>query len=281
MLNPQSYLKKTTALFLTFSMLFQTFFYKSAVATGGPDAPEFSSFESVTTNGMVNEFSGDFTYNLPLFSIPGPDGAGYALSLSYKSGVTPEGESSWVGYGWTLNPGAIIRSKNGFPDDLNGADMISYNEVPDNWTVGLGINAGVAFEGFSLELSLTETMLLQYNRTKGFSYIAVPNISAGMGYGLLSMNLALADGEGSFSVAVNPASALQFGINKHETDKFILKDPAKLRSSSAAKAVDLTNKYSGRGMNKMSNAYLSHFTDNSSRNTNITSFTAASFKLGI
>jgi hypothetical protein len=58
--------------------------------TGGPQQPEFSTFEPVSTADMVNEFTGDFTYNLPLLEIPGPHNSGYALSLSYHSGTSPD-----------------------------------------------------------------------------------------------------------------------------------------------------------------------------------------------
>src|SRR5688572_13308536 len=81
----------------------------SYALTSGPSQPEFSSFEPVATTNMVDEFTGDFTYNLPILEVPGPHGSSYRLSLSYHSGVTPEEEASWVGYGWTLNPGAINR----------------------------------------------------------------------------------------------------------------------------------------------------------------------------
>jgi len=95
--------------------------------TSGPSQPEFSSFEPVASTNMVDEFTGDFTYNIPVVEIPGPDGVGYALSLSYHSGTTPEEEGSWVGYGWTLNPGAINRNKRGYPDDWNGINTTIIN----------------------------------------------------------------------------------------------------------------------------------------------------------
>ena len=83
--------------------------------TSGPTQPEFSSFEPVATTQMVNEFTGDFTYNLPILNVPGANGGGYAMSLSYHSGATPEEEASWVGYGWNLNAGAIVRKQKRFP----------------------------------------------------------------------------------------------------------------------------------------------------------------------
>ncbi len=79
--------------------------------TSGPTAPEATSFEPVDTTDLVNLATGDFTYNIPLLEVPGPAG-GYPLSLSYHAGIQPNEDASWVGLGWTLNPGAISRSVN-------------------------------------------------------------------------------------------------------------------------------------------------------------------------
>src|SRR6185437_308115 len=84
--------------------------------TSGPTQPEATSFEPVDTTDMVNPQTGDLTYNIPLLEVPGPDG-GYPLSLSYHAGIQTNEDASWVGLGWTLNPGAIFRSVNGYPDD--------------------------------------------------------------------------------------------------------------------------------------------------------------------
>jgi hypothetical protein len=53
----------------------------------------------IATTDMVNLFSGDFNYNLPVLEIPRPDGGGHALTLSYHSGTNSEEETSWVEYG--------------------------------------------------------------------------------------------------------------------------------------------------------------------------------------
>ncbi|HEU4717367.1 MAG TPA: hypothetical protein VFU15_06030, partial [Bacteroidia bacterium] len=39
--------------------------------TGGPSQPEVQSFEPVSTSDMVDLFSGDFNYNIPLLDMDG------------------------------------------------------------------------------------------------------------------------------------------------------------------------------------------------------------------
>src|SRR5947209_11735453 len=39
--------------------------------TGGPSQPEFSRFTPVSTTEMVDPFTGNFTYNLPLLDVDG------------------------------------------------------------------------------------------------------------------------------------------------------------------------------------------------------------------
>lgn len=170
--------------------------------TSGPSSPEFSSFEPVSTNNMVNEFTGDFTYNLPLLEIPGPDGSGYPLSLSYHSGTSPEEEASWVGYGWTLNPGAINRSKRGYPDDHKGVEVINHNQSPSNWTATLGGDVG-NLEVFGYDpASLGLNASIRYNNYKGFGYVGGLNFSV---KGIGSLGYSVNDGQGSFSYSINPS----------------------------------------------------------------------------
>jgi hypothetical protein len=82
----------------------------------GPVSPETVAFEPVDATDMVNLLTGDFAYVIPLLDVPGPEG-GYPLALSYHGGIAVDQEASWVGLGWTLNPGAINRSVAGNPTD--------------------------------------------------------------------------------------------------------------------------------------------------------------------
>jgi len=44
---------------------------RMATAIGGPNQPEMQSFTSVGANNMVDLFSGDFSYNIPLLDVGG------------------------------------------------------------------------------------------------------------------------------------------------------------------------------------------------------------------
>lgn len=117
------YKKKRTiaAFFLSVFMVELLAPISSFALTSGPSQPEMSKFTPAGISEMVNLASGDFSYNIPLLDV-----GGYPVNLSYQSGTGPEDEASWVGSGWTLNPGAINRTMRGLPDDFSG-----YGNTPD------------------------------------------------------------------------------------------------------------------------------------------------------
>jgi hypothetical protein len=143
---PGKRFRKIIAVKLLIVMLINTFTPTITYAlTSGPTQPEATSFEPVDTTDMVNLQTGDFTYNLPLLEVPGPEG-GYPLSLSYHAGIQPNEEASWVGLGWTLNPGAITRSVNGYPDDWyapTGSNRV-YWQGGTTTTYKVGVSVGIA-----------------------------------------------------------------------------------------------------------------------------------------
>ncbi|MFC7775172.1 hypothetical protein [Flavobacterium sp. GCM10027622] len=118
----------------------------------GPVAPEAASFEPVDATDMVNLATGDMSYVMPLINVPSPEG-GYPLALSYHAGIAMEQEASWVGLGWTLNPGAINRSVNGTPDDwfqkktsdffYDAGDTVDSFSFSIGGTFGNGVTVGL------------------------------------------------------------------------------------------------------------------------------------------
>lgn len=211
--------------------------------TSGAVQPEFASFEPIATTDMVNDFTGDFTYNLPILEIPGPDGGGYAMSLSYHSGSSSEDEASWVGFGWTLNPGAINRGRRGYPDEFSGNIVKNYNKQKPNYTTSANFDFRVEYEGtdgkpktegasgklldkvksflknvkFDMDkagneakepadVSVSISHRISYNNYSGFSI--ANNFGLGVkGMATLSMNRQ--GGQSTFGFSVNPFAVLR------------------------------------------------------------------------
>lgn len=85
----------------------------------GLSLPEASGFASADNSNLVDLFSGDFGYTIPLMDV-----GGYPITLSYAANPSMEQEASWVGLGWSLSPGSISRNLRGFcPDDFSGRNM--------------------------------------------------------------------------------------------------------------------------------------------------------------
>jgi YD repeat-containing protein len=111
----------------------------------GPVAPEAMSFEPIDATDMVNLLSGDFSYVLPLIHVPGP-GGGFSMPISYHGGVTMDQEASWVGLGWSLNPGAINRTVNGFADDVLACPSIILRKEQTKKYVYHRLDMGAGYE---------------------------------------------------------------------------------------------------------------------------------------
>lgn len=87
--------------------------------TGGKFQQEYASYEEPGSTDMVNLLTGDFNFSLPVLDVPSPEGS-FSLPLSYHAGISPEQEATWVGLGWSLNPGSITRNIVAYPDDAKG-----------------------------------------------------------------------------------------------------------------------------------------------------------------
>jgi len=110
---------------------------------GGPTQPEVQGFTPIGVSDMVDPFTGDFTYNIPLMDIEG-----YPINISYTGGISMDQEASWVGLGWNLNTGSVVRNMRGLPDDFNGDVVEKTQTQKANTTIGLDLGAGVELFGF-------------------------------------------------------------------------------------------------------------------------------------
>ena len=121
---------------------FLTFFVpiQSKALSSGPSQPETQQFAPAGMDNMVDPFTGDFSYNIPLMDV-----GGYPINLNYASGITPDAEATWVGLGWNLNVGAINRSVRGLPDDFAGDPVQTEMNVKPNETYGAKVNVNATF----------------------------------------------------------------------------------------------------------------------------------------
>ena len=200
------------AVYLAFSILFEILYPTAAMAlTGGPAQPETSSFEPVGTSDMVDLFSGDFNYNIPLLDV-----GGYPVNISYHSGISMDQEASWVGLGWNINAGAINRSMRGLPDDFRGEEVVKEYNVKPNRTFGANVGFGAAVAGFE-NLSLNFSIGAKYNNYTGVGFEQSANIaisSGKSGKGPLTGSLGLhssADG-----LDVSPSVSFSASVDKKD-----------------------------------------------------------------
>ncbi len=115
---------------------------KTMRVASGPGQSEATGFSLNTMDGLVDKFTGDFSYSIPLMDVEG-----YPITLSYSSNIGMNDEASWVGLGWNLNVGSISREMRGIPDEFDGTQKIkrTLNLAPDK--IENGIKAGVVGGG--------------------------------------------------------------------------------------------------------------------------------------
>lgn len=133
--------------------------YKPTI--GGPGQPEMSTFQSVGADNMVNLFTGDFSYNIPLGKV-----GEYPINIFYNAGITMDQEASWVGLGWNINPGTISRNMRGMPDDYNEVDTITkvQSTKPDKT---IGVTATKDVELIGNPITETANFGIFYNNRRG------------------------------------------------------------------------------------------------------------------
>ncbi len=158
----------------------------SFALTSGPSQPELQSFEPVNTTEMVDLFTGDFTYNIPLFELPGPNG-GYPFNLHYNAGISMDQEASWVGLGWNLNPGAITRQVQGLPDEYDGKQVTNEVDIKPSHTYGASFGGSIELIGKDLEdiieADLKLGISISMNNYKGLGYSLDAGIDVSKNFG--------------------------------------------------------------------------------------------------
>lgn len=142
-------------------------------AASGPQVPELTGYAEPGQQELVDLFTGDLRYTIPVFEVPGPNG-GYPITLGYASGIEPDQEASWVGLGWTLNPGSIVRQMRGLPDEFAGAPdaLTTVHDIEPNITFGLGLDGNLEIFGAdpSVGLGISAGFKGYFNNYRGLGY---------------------------------------------------------------------------------------------------------------
>lgn len=132
--------KKISGVLLTVMLSELLLPLRALALTSGPSQPEFQGFTPLATTSLVDPFSGDFSYNIPLLDIDG-----YPLNLVYRATSNIEEEGSWVGYGWNVNVGTLNRMVRGLPDDMKGGLIKSYQNIKERTVKSLGVSFEPSF----------------------------------------------------------------------------------------------------------------------------------------
>lgn len=174
----KSRLTKIVAIYLVIALLSEFILPSNLYAiSGGPSQPEMAGFTPTNTDNMVDLFSGDFHYTIPIMTVPGPNG-GFPINLNYTSSVGMEQEASWVGLGWNLNPGAINRQVRGVPDDFRDDIIEKVYHRRDNNTFLFSPTGGGEVYGDDFGLGVSQTNSFIYNTYNGISLSRRFGISA-------------------------------------------------------------------------------------------------------
>ena len=195
------------ALAMIWQMVFPTISYS---LTGGPSQPEVNSPSVVSTSKIVDPFTGDLSYSIPLMKV-----GNYPLALSYNAGVKMDQQASMVGLGWTLNPGVIKRNVRGLPDDFDGSDKITkkYNQKS---RLKLGLNGGVNLEVFGIDaakLGISAGLFYDTYTGIGMEYSVAPSISVGgAGKGGLTASIGLNVNSQS-GASISPQATMSYSQN--------------------------------------------------------------------
>ncbi|MEW8561004.1 MAG: hypothetical protein AB2541_02830 [Candidatus Thiodiazotropha sp.] len=202
--------------------------------TGGPTEPAMSAPEALSTSELVDPFTGDFQYQIPLIELPGPHGS-YPLTLSYRSGITTEEEASWIGLGWNLESGRISRKMHGVPDDIAGQYVYQLFHQRPAIEVGAGGTVGAEVFGLDSRLLSVEARLgldvffnsysgygLSFNLSPKANFKPADNLSGSLGVAAdlntqhgttvnanLGLNLGIKSLSPSYGASYSPKTGLE------------------------------------------------------------------------
>lgn len=211
---------RTLAVFISINILFEIIAPSIAFAlTGGPSQPEVSGFQPIGASDMVDVKTGDFSYNIPLMDV-----GGYPVNLAYSAGSTMDDEASWVGLGWSLNPGIMSRSMKGLPDDHKGDVVTKKMHIKPDITTSIQLSKPVLGEILGIEFKGERTYELSYNNYRGADFALGYSLSTtfdlGKGAGITA-GLGFS-GSQKNGLDLKPSVGLSYQTDRHKKSNYDL-----------------------------------------------------------
>ena len=182
-------------------------------AGGGPTQPEMQTFQSVNSSNMVDLFTGDFSYNIPLMDV-----GGYPVNISYRSGITMDQEASWVGLGWNINPGTVTRNMRGLPDDFAGGFDTIKKTTSIKAEKTIGVTGGANIELAGLPIGLGASLGIFHNNYRGWGIETALDASINAGVsskGILTSGLSI---NNNSQEGLSIAPSLSYSVSEREAD---------------------------------------------------------------
>lgn len=184
---------------------------------GGPSTPEVQGFKPAGANDMVNLFTGEFSYNIPLLDV-----GGYPINISYSSNLGPNDEASWVGLGWNLSAGAIQRNVRGLPDDFDGNIIVKKAHMKKKEVISVGLGIDVQVSGLDVLQGVKAgggggiSLHIESDNYEGFSTALGINAGFNIGGdafgGSLGLNAGVTSRKGGY---LNPNLSLSAKVTKN------------------------------------------------------------------
>ncbi len=177
---------RRAAMFMLLCMLNQLFFPTVSFALTSMDTqPEVWGYQAVDATDNVSLVSGKFNYTIPVTSIPE-----FPMAIGYNAGMGMEQEASAFGFGFNGFSGAIARSVNGLPDDLNGDGYNGKREYAFSSEPVKDVNMKTTFTlGYSwgaFGIGASTSQIYGYNNYSGAYGAVTAGLSAGFSKKLAS-----------------------------------------------------------------------------------------------
>ena len=163
----------------------------------GPSQPEMQGPSAANTDNLVDLFTGDLQYSIPLFEF-----GDISLTLNYTGTPSMDEDASWVGLGWNINPGAITRTVRGLPDDFDGDIIKNTFNIKENRTFGASVSGDLELFGIQNNETCNEGACISaqlgifHNNYTGWGAQSSFSFPIGLG-DIASLNLQLNGSSGS------------------------------------------------------------------------------------